>query len=60
MAQAKSKTSSAFDEINTFSHLYDRGVGLVNGKPSPRDSQFEHGTADTHVHIRLQSPKAKK
>lgn len=33
---------------------------LVNGKPSPRDSQFEHGTADTHVHIRLQSPKAKK
>lgn len=34
MAQAKSKTSSAFDEIDTFSHLYDRGVGLVNGKPS--------------------------
>lgn len=33
---------------------------LVNGKPSPRDSQFEHGTADTHLHIRLQSPKAKK
>jgi len=33
---------------------------LVNGKPSPRDSQFEHGTADTRLHIRLQSPKAKK
>lgn len=34
MAQAKSKTTSAFDEIDTFSHLYDRGVGQVNGKPS--------------------------
>lgn len=33
---------------------------LVNGKPSPRDSQFEHSTADTQLHIRLQSPKAKK
>ena len=33
---------------------------LVNGKPSPRDSQFEHGTVDTQLHIRLQSPKAKK
>lgn len=34
MAQAKSKTSSAYDQIDTFSHLYDRGVGLINGKPS--------------------------
>lgn len=33
---------------------------LVNGKPSPGDSQFEHGTADTHLRIRLQSPKAKQ
>ena len=34
MAQAKSKTTSAFDQVDAFSHLYDRGVGLVNGKPS--------------------------
>ena len=34
MAQATSSTSSAYDDVNTFSHLYDRGVGLVNGKPS--------------------------
>ncbi|MBU1285867.1 MAG: DUF2141 domain-containing protein [Gammaproteobacteria bacterium] len=33
---------------------------LLNGKPAPRDSQFEHSTADTQLHIRLQSPKAKK
>lgn len=33
---------------------------LLNGKPEPRDSLFEHGTADTQLRIRLQSPKAKK
>ncbi|MDP2747420.1 DUF2141 domain-containing protein [Pseudomonas sp.] len=33
---------------------------LLNGKPTPIDSLFEHGTADTQLHIRLQSPKAKK
>lgn len=33
---------------------------LLNGKPTPTDSLFEHGTADTQLHIRLHSPKAKK
>jgi len=33
---------------------------LLNGKPTPADSLFEHGTADTQLRIRLQSPKAKK
>ncbi|PKM25650.1 MAG: hypothetical protein CVV09_09330 [Gammaproteobacteria bacterium HGW-Gammaproteobacteria-13] len=33
---------------------------LLNGKPTPIDSLFEHGTADTQLRIRLQSPKAKK
>ncbi|MFZ3152623.1 DUF2141 domain-containing protein [Pseudomonas sp.] len=33
---------------------------LLNGKPTPGDSLFEHGTADTQLRIRLQSPKAKK
>jgi uncharacterized protein (DUF2141 family) len=33
---------------------------LLNGKPSTLDSQFEHGAADTQLHIRLQSPKAKR
>jgi len=33
---------------------------LLNGKPTPADSLFEHGTADTQLHIRLQSPKAKQ
>lgn len=33
---------------------------LLNGKPTPADSLFEHGPADTHLRIRLQSPKAKK
>ncbi|HZX15435.1 MAG TPA: DUF2141 domain-containing protein [Pseudomonas sp.] len=33
---------------------------LLNGKPTPADSLFEHRTTDTHLRIRLQSPKAKK
>lgn len=33
---------------------------LLNGKPAPTDSLFEHGTTDTHLRIHLQSPKAKK
>jgi uncharacterized protein (DUF2141 family) len=33
---------------------------LFNGKPTPGDSLFEHGTRDTQLRIRLQSPKAKK
>ena len=33
---------------------------LFGGKPKPSDSLFEHGTADTQLHIRLHSPKAKK
>lgn len=33
---------------------------LLNGKPPPTDSLFEHGTADTQLHIRLQNPKAKQ
>ena len=33
---------------------------LLNGKPPPADSLFEHGTADTQLHIRLQNPKAKQ
>jgi len=33
---------------------------LLNGKPTPRDSLFEHGTANSQLHIRLQHPKAKK
>ena len=33
---------------------------LLNGKPTPGDSLFEHGTADSQLRIRLQSPKAKK
>jgi uncharacterized protein (DUF2141 family) len=33
---------------------------LLNGKPTPRDSLFEHGSTDTQLHIRLQSPKAKR
>ncbi|WP_339525378.1 DUF2141 domain-containing protein [Pseudomonas sp. EA_35y_Pfl2_R111] len=33
---------------------------LLNGKPTPGDSLFEHDTADTQLRIRLQSPKAKK
>ena len=33
---------------------------LLNGKPTPAESLFEHGTADTHLRIRLQSPKARK
>lgn len=33
---------------------------LLNGKPAPVDSLFEHGTADTQLRIRLQNPKAKK
>ncbi len=32
---------------------------LVNGKPEPLDSLFEHGEADTRLSIRLHSPKAK-
>jgi uncharacterized protein (DUF2141 family) len=33
---------------------------LLNGKPKPSDSLFEHGAADTQLRIRLHSPKAKK
>lgn len=33
---------------------------LLNGKPTPRDSLFEHGTADTQLRIRLQNPKARR
>lgn len=33
---------------------------LLNGKPTPGDSLFEHGTADTQLRIRLHTPKAKK
>jgi hypothetical protein len=33
---------------------------LLNGKPTPHDSLFEHGSTDTQLHIRLQSPKAKR
>lgn len=33
---------------------------LLNGKPTPSDSLFEHGAADTQLRIRLNSPKAKK
>lgn len=31
---------------------------LLNGKPKPGDSLFEHGSADTQLRIRLHSPKA--
>lgn len=30
---------------------------LFGGKPKPRDSQFEHGTADTEISVRLQQPR---
>ena len=34
MSQPSSQASSAFTAVDTFSHLYDRGTGTVNGKPS--------------------------
>jgi serralysin len=35
MSQAKSQASTAYTQVDTFSHLYDRGGdALVNGKPS--------------------------
>ncbi|MCX4216107.1 serralysin family metalloprotease [Pseudomonas sp. MCal1] len=34
MSQPYSQASSAFTAVDTFSHLYDRGTGTVNGKPS--------------------------
>lgn len=39
---------------------FSANPALLNGKPTPGDSLFEHGTADTQLRIRLQSPKAKK
>ncbi|MGB4075389.1 DUF2141 domain-containing protein [Pseudomonas sp.] len=39
---------------------FSANPSLLNGKPEPRDCLFEHGTADTQLRIRLQSPKAKR
>jgi len=39
---------------------FSANPSLLNGKPEPRDCLFEHGTADTTLNLRLQSPKAKR
>ncbi|MDX1298204.1 MAG: DUF2141 domain-containing protein [Pseudomonas sp.] len=39
---------------------FSANPSLLNGKPTPADSLFEHGTADTQLRIRLHSPKAKR
>lgn len=39
---------------------FSSNPALLNGKPTPTACAFEHGTADTRLSIRLQSPKGKK
>lgn len=39
---------------------FSSNPSLFTGKPTPGDSQFEHGTADTQLRIRLHNPKAKR
>ncbi len=39
---------------------FSRNPALFGGKPSPQDSQFEHGMTDSVIRVRLHPPRKKQ